>query len=832
MKLLKSIAIGLMSVAAAGVFSACEDDIKAPEFDVPVATLEANTTILDLKTEFWDDAQNYIKSIGTKSDGSHYVVKGRVITSDYAGNIFKSITIQDETAALTFSVNTYNLYLNYRLGQELLVDLTGLHIGKYNGLQQVGAPEWYEKGNAWEATFMAPQLFHSHVQLNGLPEPDKIVAHELASISDIPSGKEGLIKWQSQLVRLNNVTFVPQVNEADGQTLYTFGIYHENFNQKVNLAGQELTLRTSGYSNFFHEKMPTEPSDMTCLLSYYGSDWQLMLINYSDIENVGDPTLPAGEKGNPWTIDAAIEAINAGTAAAGWTQGYIVGTVAPEVVNVTSESDIEWGDQATLANTVVIALTPDTRDLGLCMVVPLPQDSKLREYVALRDHPENLGKVLAVYGTPGTVLGTYGIEGNNGTPSEFVLEGVEVPGGDEPVGPGSGDGTQEKPYSVSQAIALGNPGSTGWVKGFIVGWVDGASIKDGSHFEVPATSASNVLIADNAGETDYTKCMAVQLVFGDNVRPYVNLKDNPGNLGKELSVEGQLVAYFNQPGVKAPTAYTLAGEGGGDTPTPPVTGDGDGTEAKPYSVSQTIALGNPGTTGWIEGYIVGWVEGASISEGSHFEVPSTSASNVLIADNPDVKDYTKCVPVQLVYGDNVRPSVNLKDNPGNLGKKLTIEGTLTAYFGQPGLKTPTAYKLDGAGTGGGDTPTPPVTGTGDGTQANPYTVDQVKALGSPATTAWVTGVIVGCVDGKSLADGAKFEAVANVYSNILLAPEAGCTDVNKCIPVQLVSKTDIRAALNLGDNPGNLGKTVTLQGKLENYFGTPGVKSPDQWELK
>ncbi|MDE6438549.1 MAG: hypothetical protein K2L62_02725, partial [Muribaculaceae bacterium] len=822
----------LMSVAAAGVFTACEDDIKAPEFEVPVATLEANTTILDLKTEFWDDAQNYIKAIGTKEDGSHYVVKGRVITSDFDGNIFKSLTIQDETAALTFSVNTYNLYLNYRLGQELVVDLTGLHIGKYNGLQQIGEPEWYEKGNAWEATFMAPQVFHSHVQLNGLPEPDKIVAHELASISDIPSGSEGLIKWQSQLVRLNNITFVPQVNEADGQTLYTFGIYHENFNQKVNLAGQELTLRTSGYSNFFQNLMPTEPCDMTCLLSYYGSDWQLMIIDYDDIENVGNPTLPAGEKGNPWTVDAAIEAINAGTAVAGWTKGYIVGTVAPEVTDVTSDSDIEWGDQATLANTVVIGLTPDTRDLGNCIIVPLPQDSKMREYVALRDHPENLGKELAVYGTPGTVLGTYGVDGNMGTPSEFVLEGVDVPGGDEPTpGPGQGDGTQASPYTVAQAIALGNPGSTAWVKGYMFGWVDVASISTGSHFEVPSTSASNVLIADSRTETDYTKCMAVQLVFGDNVRNFVNLKDNPGNLGKELYIEGTLSAYFNQPGVKAPTAYQL--DGGGDTPTPPVTGDGDGTEAKPYSVSQTIALGNPGTTGWIEGYIVGWVDGPSISEGSHFEVPSTSASNVLIAESKDETDYTKCVPVQLVFGDNVRDFVNLKDNPDNLGKKLSVEGTLTAYFGQPGLKTPTAYKLDGEG--GGDTPnppTPPVTGTGDGSQTNPYTVDQVIALNTPGTEAWVEGVIVGGVQGQVLSTGATFEAVSSVYSNILLAPTADCKDVSKCVPVQLVAKTDIRAALNLGDNPGNLGKTVVLKGSLEKYFGVAGVKSPGEWELK
>ncbi|MDE6528186.1 MAG: hypothetical protein K2L78_03985 [Muribaculaceae bacterium] len=156
MKLYKSLLLGMMAIASLGVATSCQDDIDAPEFnpDGPMATWKANTTIFDLKREFWDDARNYAVKIGEKPDGSHYIVAGRVITTDEPGNVFKSITIQDETAALTFSVNTYNLFLNYRIGQEVVVDLTGLNIGKYNGLQQVGEPAWYEQGNAWEVTFM------------------------------------------------------------------------------------------------------------------------------------------------------------------------------------------------------------------------------------------------------------------------------------------------------------------------------------------------------------------------------------------------------------------------------------------------------------------------------------------------------------------------------------------------------------------------------------------------------------------------------------------------------------------------------------------------------
>ena len=242
MKLYKSLLCGMMAMASLGMATSCQDNIDAPEFNPegPVATWKPNTTIFDLKREFWDDARNYAVKIGEKPDGSHYIVSGRVITTDEPGNIFKSITIQDETAALTFSVNTYNLFLNYRIGQEIVVDLTGLNIGKYNGLQQVGEPAWYEQGNAWEVSFMPPQLFFSHVQANGLPQADKVIVHDLASIADIPAGADGLCRWQSQLVRLNNITFVPQVNTTTGELITTFGIYKENFNQKAHPPHQRL----------------------------------------------------------------------------------------------------------------------------------------------------------------------------------------------------------------------------------------------------------------------------------------------------------------------------------------------------------------------------------------------------------------------------------------------------------------------------------------------------------------------------------------------------------------------------------------------------------------
>ncbi len=59
-------------------------------------------------------------------DGSHIYIKGRVVSSDESGNIYKSVIISDGTASLTLAINATKLYQTYQFGQELVIDLTGM----------------------------------------------------------------------------------------------------------------------------------------------------------------------------------------------------------------------------------------------------------------------------------------------------------------------------------------------------------------------------------------------------------------------------------------------------------------------------------------------------------------------------------------------------------------------------------------------------------------------------------------------------------------------------------------------------------------------------------
>lgn len=117
-------------------------------------------------------------------------------------------------------------------------------------------------------------------------------------------------------------------------------------------------------------------------------------------------------------------------------------------------------------------------------------------------------------------------------------------------------GSYSKPYSVASGIAAQGTEFKNikdiYVKGYIVGWVEGQKLEEGAHFNANATVKSNILIADAANETDLSKCMPVQLPNND-VRTGMNLQDHPEFYGKAVILYGELAKYFGAAGVKSVT---------------------------------------------------------------------------------------------------------------------------------------------------------------------------------------------------------------------------------------------------------------------------------------
>lgn len=428
----------LLALAGSVSLSSCDDDFERPPMVVPTAKRHANTTIAELKTKFYTGKSNYATLVEKRDDGTDYIIKGRVISSDQAGNFFKQLVIEDETGAIQVNIDSYDLYKSYQYGQEIVIDVTGLYVGAYGKLMQIGSTP----NNNYPGR-IASDLAAKQIEVNGLAEPEKIVAGEytIAALNDLISNQEEFLAKQCRLVSIKDVTF----KDAGKATLAD---KDKNTSRTISDGTGDMIVYTSGYSDFYDYYCPEGKGTIVGILSFFNRSWQIRLIGVSEDENVAD------------TMRGLI--------------GY------------------------------------------------------------------KLSKA------PGT-------------------------GGDTPTPtPTPGDaGTKEKPYTVAN-VQAGATGTGVWVKGYIVGWIDGKTLADGAKFNADGvTVSSNVMLADAADAATTAKIIPVQLPSGE-IRKAANLQDNPANYKKEVLLKGNLVAYFGVPGLKEVSAAVIDGKeypmGGDDQP--------------------------------------------------------------------------------------------------------------------------------------------------------------------------------------------------------------------------------------------------------------------------
>lgn len=130
---------------------------------------------------------------------------------------------------------------------------------------------------------------------------------------------------------------------------------------------------------------------------------------------------------------------------------------------------------------------------------------------------------------------------------------------------------------------------------------------------------------------------------------------------------------------------------------------------------------------------------------------------------------------------------------------------------------------------------PPAGDATTGTKEKPLTVAEFIALGVPSAAVantYVKGYIVGYLSSTSIDSYVFGTAEGALYSNILLADSRDCTDINAAIPVQMPSGSVVRSACNLGDNPDNLFKVVSLCGNRDKYFSVAGLKEATWYEFE
>ena len=179
-------------------------------FDPSVIPSDKLITIADLAKKF--------KEAGTAAGITDYNVwgwtvsqelwvKGRITTTDRSGNFYKSFYIQDSETGpgIEVKIGKSSLYNEYKLGQEVYINLDGLCVGEYGwksgdyageGMVQIGLED---PSGEYATSYIEHQyIINSHIY-RGDPNDIKVIKPRVVTIDDLPAYKsyvyKGLTKW-------------------------------------------------------------------------------------------------------------------------------------------------------------------------------------------------------------------------------------------------------------------------------------------------------------------------------------------------------------------------------------------------------------------------------------------------------------------------------------------------------------------------------------------------------------------------------------------------------------------------------------------------------------
>ena len=204
------------------------------------------------------------------------MIKGRITGNDVGGNIYKQVTLQDNTAAIIIAINEGGLNGYLAEGSEILVDLKGLYIGGYRKQPEIGAPY-----NGTSIGRMQKDIWAKHFKILGSPDASLIQPVDFSTI------KNEMDANCAKLVTLKDVTF----KEADGKSTFSTGTSTGNaVNQELDDYGSKVVIRTSTYADFAAIPLPYDnvakkklKCDITGIATRYNSTWQILIRKTSDI---------------------------------------------------------------------------------------------------------------------------------------------------------------------------------------------------------------------------------------------------------------------------------------------------------------------------------------------------------------------------------------------------------------------------------------------------------------------------------------------------------------------------------------------------------------------
>ncbi|MBS7371657.1 MAG: DUF5689 domain-containing protein [Prevotella sp.] len=268
-----------IAITSMGLAACMDKDWEAPQFDEP---LYGNNSIMkeegDKVITIGELKEKYSSLINASTDGvkeitDDWQLQVVVNGNDEGGNLYKQISVQDPTGAIIVGINASNLYPYMPVGQQLLINLKGLHIGGYRKQAQIGALYNGSIGR------MDTDVWEQHVRL--------LKKGEIEAKVDTVDFDENADKYilSGRIVKLSGVTISGEGTQVlapeDGSVALSSNCANRLINGKSS-----LVLRTSSYSKFANRAIPKGKADVYGVCTRYNNTWQILMRTESDLQEI------------------------------------------------------------------------------------------------------------------------------------------------------------------------------------------------------------------------------------------------------------------------------------------------------------------------------------------------------------------------------------------------------------------------------------------------------------------------------------------------------------------------------------------------------------------
>ncbi len=308
-------------IGAFFILNGCvDDDFDAPPADGEDPNISANTTIAELK------AMHTLG--GLEEITEDIIVSGVVIADDRSGNFFRALLIQDSTAGIEIRLNETDLFNEYGVGRRIFVRCQGLWLGDFAGITQLGAGTELDDRGELELTRIPSALLRDFL-VKG-----KWNQHVEPTVKTIEQLRSGDI---STLVQINDLQFLLSTCERTYARDYISPQgtrVQESLNQGLVscINGAEILLRSSGFSNFASQMLPTGSGSIIAVYSVFNDTKQLLIRDTDDVMMEDPRCGDSGVNGELKTL-AEIRNMYTGSAQTISNDYKISGTVISDIIN-------------------------------------------------------------------------------------------------------------------------------------------------------------------------------------------------------------------------------------------------------------------------------------------------------------------------------------------------------------------------------------------------------------------------------------------------------------------------------------------------------------------